>query len=119
MKNFVDRQPTKLGRRKLTYEDGRSEFVTVEMADEPTREGTPLNREVMMALQGFEATDTVFLNDGSIVETNANGDTLKTTFPKGSIALETFKAADGGFSIAMLTYEEDGVIKTRLVDVME
>ena len=39
--------------RKITYEDGSVEYVTVEMADEPTETGTALNREAFMSLQGF------------------------------------------------------------------
>lgn len=52
--------------------------------------GTPINRDYLMALQGFEATETVFNADGSIVETNSLGETKTTTFnADGSIA-ETF-----------------------------
>ena len=80
MINFVDRIPTQTGQRKITYADGTSEYVTVEMADNPTVEGTPLNRAAFMALQGFEAVTTVFNTDGSITATNAAGDMLVTTF---------------------------------------
>lgn len=52
--------------------------------------GTPINRENMMAIQGFEAQTTVFNADGSITETNAAGQTKTTVFnPDGSIT-ETF-----------------------------
>ena len=36
MKDFLDRIPTQVGRRKITHADGTSEYVTVEMADEPS-----------------------------------------------------------------------------------
>ena len=55
MKDFLDRIPTQAGRRKITHADGTSEYVTVEMADEPSVEGTPLNRAAFMALRGIEA----------------------------------------------------------------
>ena len=46
---------------------------------------TPLNRSNLMAIQGFVAKATEFRADGSIVETNANGETLTTTFEDGKI----------------------------------
>lgn len=51
-----------------------------------TQSGTPLNRETMMAVQGFIAKTTQFLEDGRIVESNENGHTKTTTMlPDGSI----------------------------------
>lgn len=115
MRSYSDRTPVNPGRRKLTYENGSSEFVTVEMADNPTAEGTPLNREMFMALQGFESLNTEFLEDGSVVETNKNGDVLTTTFPEDSISLETFVPADGGTKLSLRTYEENGTIKEEVL----
>ena len=94
MKDFVDRQPTKVGRRKITYEDGRSEFVTVEMADEPTVEGTALNREAFMALQGFSSEDTVISENGNV-----------TTV--------TVSHSDGGKTVTVITVESETL--TRVV----
>ena len=116
MRDFIDRQPIKAGRRKLIKENGNVEYVTVEVADEATVEGTLLNREAMMALQGFQSTSTEFMPDGSIVETNSVGDTLTTTFPEGSISLETFTSATTGISISKRTYEENGLIKEEVLD---
>lgn len=42
--------------------------------------GTPINRENLMAVQGFVANTTVFNTDGSITETNSKGETLTTVF---------------------------------------
>lgn len=42
------------------------------------KSGTPVNRKKLMALQGFEAVDITVNEDGSITETNHNGDTLTT-----------------------------------------
>ena len=94
MKDFLDRQPTKAGRRKITYEDGTSEYVTVEMADEPTVEGTPLNREAFMALQGFSSEDTV-------ISENGNATTV------------TVSHADGGKTVTVITVESETL--TRVV----
>lgn len=116
MKDFMDRQPTKAGRRKLTYADGTSEFVTVEMADDPTREGTPLNREAFMALQGFENNHTVFNADGSVEETNALGEKTKTEFYTGYVD-ETFTNKEGVSIKKRTIFNEDGSVSERLIDV--
>lgn len=54
------------------------------------QQGTPINREAMMAVQGFENNTVVFNADGSITETNANGDTLTTTFNADGSITEAF-----------------------------
>lgn len=110
MKDFLDRIPTQAGRRKITHADGTSEYVTVEMADEPSVEGTPLNREAFMALQGFETKNTKFNEDKSVTETNANGDILTTTFPTDAISLETFKGKDGQTISKRTVANSDGSI---------
>lgn len=110
MRDFRDRQPTKTGRRKLTYEDGSYEFVTVEMADEPTVEGTPLNREVYMAMQGFEAVNTTFNQDGSITESNLSGDVLTTVFHADGSITEVFVGTSGITLTKTTTFNKDGSI---------
>ena len=40
--------------------------------------GTPINRENMMAIQGFIGMTTEKQPDGSVLQTNANGHTLVT-----------------------------------------
>ena len=40
---FKDRVPQKPGRVKITPENGTAYFATMERADEPLQEGTPLN----------------------------------------------------------------------------
>ena len=55
---FVDRKAANPNRYKITREDGTTEYITLERADNPTVEGTPLNAETfneMMA--GFSETD--------------------------------------------------------------
>lgn len=110
MKDFVDRLPTEVGRRKITHADGTSEYVTVEMADEPSVEGTPLNRAAFMSLQGFEAKTTVFNSDGSITETNANGDKKVTTFLSNGNIQEKFTGASGLSITKTTTFKSDGSI---------
>ena len=54
------------------------------------RNGTPINRENLMAIQGFVANKTVFNDDGSITETNSKGETLTTVFNTDGSITETF-----------------------------
>lgn len=44
------------------------------------KDGTKISRRNLMAIQGFIGTNIVFMEDGSIVETNSDGETLTTTF---------------------------------------
>jgi len=56
---FVDRKPTRPNRYKVTPENGTPYYVTLERADEPTVEGTPLNAEVLNNLLPQPTTATV------------------------------------------------------------
>ena len=90
MKDFLDRQPTKAGRRKLTFDDGEVKYVTVEMGDEPTVDGTPLNREAFMDMQGFSTEDTTISENGNVTTvsvTHSDGGTTVTTI---TVESETF-----------------------------
>lgn len=70
--------------------------------------GTPINRENLMAIQGFQAKTTTFNADGSITETNSDGHTLTTTFNADGSITETFV---GEKTIAKTTsFESDGNI---------
>ena len=80
----------------------------IEFTDKTAEEnGTPINRENLMAIQGFQAQNTVFNADGSIVQTNAAGHTLTTTF-EGSTITETFTGAKT--IVKKTTFNEDGSI---------
>ena len=73
-----------------------------------TVSGTPINRANLMAIQGFIAKTTVFNADGSITETNGNGETLTTTFNTDGSITETFV---GSKTISMTTtFNDDGSI---------
>lgn len=97
MKDFMDRQPTKAGRRKLTYADGTSEFVTVEMADDPTREGTPLNREAFMNIQGFSSENTTISKSGNVT-------TVSVLHSDGGKTVTTIKKESGTLTNVVSTY---------------
>lgn len=63
----------------------------IEFIDKTTEQnGTPINRENLMAIQGFVANNTVFNGDGSITETNDNEEVLTTRFNEDGTISETF-----------------------------
>lgn len=51
MIDVKDRVSTYPGRVKLTKNNGSSEYVTLERADAPTQEGTPINRELFESIK--------------------------------------------------------------------
>ena len=70
--------------------------------------GTPINRENLMAMQGFIAKTIVFDEDGSITETNSKGETLTTVFNEDGNITEVFV---GEKTITKTTvFEENGSI---------
>ena len=77
-----------------------------------TVSGTPINRANLMAIQGFIAKTTVFNADGSITETNGNGETLTTTFNTDGSITETFV---GSKTITKTTtFNTDGTISVQI-----
>ena len=106
MKDFLDRIPTQAGRRKITYADGTSEYVTVEMADEPSVEGTALNREAFMNVQGFSSEDTTISTSGNVTTvtiTHSDGGKTVTTITKNSSTLTTVVSKYTGPSGKVIT----------------
>ena len=84
MKEFIDRVSS--GKKIIRYENGTTQTVTIENAEDATVEGTPINRENLMAMQGFIATKTDpptknKLGEDQIIQTNVEtGEQLITTF---------------------------------------
>lgn len=63
----------------------------VDFKDKTSEEnGTPINRENLMAMQGFIAQTTTFNTDGSITEVNGLGQTKTTVFNADGSITETF-----------------------------
>lgn len=80
-----------------------------EFIDKTTEQsGTPINRENLMAMQGFIGTQTTFNEDGSITETNSDGEKLTTTFNDDGSITETF-VGDKTLT-KTITFNEDGSI---------
>ncbi len=85
----------------------------IEFIDKTSVEsGTPINRENMMAIQGFVAETTVFRDDGSIIKTNTRGETLTIVFNNdGSIT----KTLVGEKTITMtISFNENGIIEKSI-----
>ena len=115
MMDFKDRVPQNPGRRKITYADGRVEYVTVEMADNATVQGTALNRAAFMALQGFQASTTIWNADGTATETFSNGDSLKSEVGADGVIKYTFTAADGSQVILKSAFF-NGTISNEVIE---
>ena len=70
---------------------------------------TPINRALLMGVQGFQGQTTVFNANGSISETNAAGDVKTTVFNSDGSISETF--VSGVQSITKTTtFNADGSI---------
>lgn len=54
------------------------------------KNGTPINRKTLMAIQGFIGVTTTFNDDGTITETNSDGETLTTRFNEDGSITEIF-----------------------------
>ena len=114
MINVRDRLPTIPNRRLITPVSGTPFYATIERADEPEEVGTPINRSLLMAFQGFYGNETVFNEDGSITETNPDGDAKVTTFNEDGSISEVFTS--GLVSIEKLTtFNVDGSITEELI----
>lgn len=63
-----DRESLLPNRRKITYDDGSTEFVVLEYADQPTEEGTLLSKDTFLSDEtatalGLNPTDDPLVND--------------------------------------------------------
>ena len=77
MIDVKDRVPTYPGRVKLIRADGTSEYVTLERADAPTQEGTPINKVLFDSIENDIAGKVSRLGD------TMNGNlTIQNTAPQ-------------------------------------
>lgn len=109
MRNFTDAIPP-IGKAKKRTING----IESEIGYPPGwQDGTVINRDIMMALQGFDNTSTIFNADGSITEANALGETCVTRFNADGSITETFSA--GAQQMTKTTYfDTDGKIREVL-----
>lgn len=80
MRNFKDAVPP-TGKANVRTVGGTEQTIGYPSG---WQNGTPINRDIMMALQGFDALTTTFSN-GKITQTNKDGDTLEVTFSSGKV----------------------------------
>lgn len=115
MIQVVDRVPTYPNRVKITKSNGTSEYVTLERADEPTIEGTPINKALFDSIaadQGLASAKTIYVS-GSGSNTLGDG---SSTNPYATIAkaLSTLPKNLNGFDVTLHfttgTYNEDVVV---------
>lgn len=74
--------------------------------------GTDISRANIMAMQGFIGSRVVFNSDGSIIETNSDGEVLTTTFNDDGSITERFE----GIKVITKTYtfNKDGSITVEV-----
>ena len=88
MRNFKDAIPP-AGKGSVRVIDGTEKAISF---PDGWQDGTVINRDAMMAIQGFDNVVTTFNADGSITETNALGETCVTVFNADGSITETFTA---------------------------
>ena len=103
--DFIDRVSS--GKKIIKYENGTTETVTIENAEDATVEGTPINRENIMAIQGFENNnvDIVENEDGSYTITEVNND-------NHTLTVNTVENEDGSNTITETFVGEKTITKT-------
>jgi hypothetical protein len=115
MKDFVNRVPTHAGRKKLTDENGAVTYQTIEWADDPIEEGTKLNRDAFMAIQGMENSTITFNSNGSITQTFDTG-TLTVVFNSDGSISQTFVGNSGLSSTKTTKFNADGSISNTITN---
>lgn len=108
MVNVTDRVPQSPG-QFILKQGGSTSTVTLTRDDNPVQDGTNINRELFMGIQGFIAGTTEFQENGNIVEENATG-VLTTEFLSDGSIKQTFVGADGQTIIKTITFGADGNI---------
>lgn len=111
-----DRVPTYPGRMKLSRADGTVEYVTMERADAPTEEGTPINKALFDSIKadmGLAEDVTVYV---STAGSDATGDgTAAAPFSTIQHALNSIPKNLNGhivnINIAAGTYPEDVIVE--------
>lgn len=106
-----DRVPTHANRKKITPENGESFYATVEYADEPIEEGTPVNKATLLSIGISDLTHTISggSSGGGSGGASVKKHILTGDIPSSGLATVRFKAtapyAEGGtFSINGVTY---------------
>lgn len=112
MIDFVDRVQSTPNRIQLTPVEGQENTYDYTKVGTVTVEGTNINRETLMAIQGFQSQSTVFNADGSIKETNGLGQIKTTKFNADGSITETFSGTGIGAKTITktTTFNADGSV---------
>ena len=114
--DFVPKDSDKLYRYEKVNADGTGtgEYLYLKYAPgELMTEPTVINRELLMAMQGFTACTTTFNSDGSITEVGTTG-TKTTVFNADGTIDETFSNTDGVTITKRTSFNDDGTISETL-----
>lgn len=125
MKDFRDRVPTKPNRYRIIPEDGGIEsYVTIERADGPIVEGTPLNREALLNVQGYRSASTSINKSGNVTTVtitypDKSSQVIKITEASSTrtTVLNTFTSVDGLQTIKQIIITSSGST-TNIEEVM-
>lgn len=113
MKDILNRIPGegKSNRKKLIHSDGSVEYVFLEYADEPVEPGTPINRENLMAMQGFDNINVDIDEDenGNITVTEINGD-------NHALTVNITENDDGTVTVVETFVGEKTITKTSIIN---
>lgn len=107
---------TKLYRYEKVLPDGTGtgEYVYLKYApDALVTEPTPINRNLLMAMQGFTACTTTFLANGNIQEVGTTGTKLTEFLANGNIR-ETFTNTSGQSITKTTVFNQDGSIEESI-----
>lgn len=77
--------------------------------------GTKINRKALMAIQGFEGCTVTYNDDGSITETNTEGQTRTITFEQNGSTVfitEIFSGEKKIKKTTMITEDDYGVVSS-------
>lgn len=117
MIQVVDRVPTYPNRIKITKEDGATEYVTWERADEPTVEGTPINKALFDSIAadigtGLSSNKTIYVSTaGSDVLGDGSSTNPYATITKAINSIpKNMNGYNATINIAAGTYNEDVII---------
>lgn len=84
--------------------------------DSPIKEGTPINRKTLMAIQGFMSSNTIYEN-GVYITTTEEGGVNRVTVSENVITSE-FTGPSGSKIIKTTTVNSDGSITTVSEEVV-
>ena len=117
MIEVVDRVPTYPNRIKITRDDGSTELVTWERADEPVVEGTPINKALFDSIKadigaGLTANKTIYVSGaGSDVLGDGSSTNPYATITKAIGSLpKNLNGYSATINIAAGTYNEDVIV---------